>query len=172
MRLELGRRRGRDQQREEDTMAYEIEVRELQPQAVLAVRVSVPMEAIPTVMGEVFGELYAHVARAGLTPAGMPYARYHSFGAEEMDMEVGAPIAGAAEGEGRIVLGELPGGPAAVTWHIGPYDAIAAAYDAITAWMQQQGREPAGAPWEAYHTDPGETPDPADYRTEVFWPIR
>jgi len=130
-------------------MAYEIEVRELQPQTVVAVRVSVPVEAIPTIMGEVFGEVYAYVGRAGLTPAGMPYARYHSFGAEEMDMEVGSPVAGPAEGEGRIVSGELPGGTAAVTWHIGPYDTIVAAYDAITAWMQQHGREPAGAPGEA-----------------------
>ena len=153
-------------------MAYEIEVRELQPQATLAVRVSVPMSAISTVMGEVFGELYGYMGRAGLTPAGMPYARYHSFGAEEIDMEVGAPVSGVAEGEGRMVPGELPGGPAAVTWHIGPYDTLAAAYDAITAWMGQQGREPAGAPWEAYWTGPDTVTDPAEYRTEVFWPIR
>ena len=153
-------------------MAYDIEVRELQPQSVVAVRVSVPVEAIPTIMGEVFGELYAYVGRAGLTPAGMPYARYHSFGTEEMDMEVGSPVAGPAEGQGRIVSGELPGGPAAVTWHIGPYDTIVAAYDAITAWMQEHGREPAGAPWEAYWSDPATVTDPAEYRTEVFWPIR
>ena len=50
--------------------------------------------------------------------------------------------------------------------------ALAAAYDAITAWMGQQGREPAGAPWEAYWTGPDTVTDPAEYRTEVLWPIR
>jgi effector-binding domain-containing protein len=158
--------------REEDTMTYEIEVRELQPQPVVAVRVSVPVEAIPTVMGEIFDELFAYVGRAGLIPAGMPYARYHSFGAEEVDMEVGAPLATPAQGEGRVVSGELPGGPVAATLHVGPYDGIAAAYDAIAAWMHERGSDPAGAPWEAYCTDPSEVADPAEYRTEVFWPIR
>jgi len=153
-------------------VAYEIEVRELQSQPVLAVRVSVPAEAIPTIMGEVFGELFAYVGRVGLIPAGMPYSRYYSFGAEEMDVEVGAPLAAPAVGEGRMVPGELPGGPAAVTWHIGPYETIGAAYEAITAWMPEHGRQPAGAPWEAYWSDPAEVTDPAEYRTEVFWPIR
>jgi hypothetical protein len=30
---------------------------------------------------------------------------------------------------------------------------------------------PSGAPWESYLTDPGQHPDPKDWKTEVFWPI-
>ena len=33
-----------------------------------------------------------------------------------------------------------------------------------------QGLEPSGGPWESYLTDPGSTPDPADWRTEVCLP--
>ncbi len=30
---------------------------------------------------------------------------------------------------------------------------------------------PAAAPWESYVTDPAQHPDPADWRTEVYWPL-
>ena len=29
----------------------------------------------------------------------------------------------------------------------------------------------SGAPWESYVTDPADHPDPADWRTEVYWPL-
>lgn len=74
-------------------------------------------------------------------------------------------------GEDRGSAGTLPGGEVAATWHAGPYDTLAAAYGALEAWMEEQDRKPAGAPWEVYRTDPGETPDPAAWKTEVLWPI-
>ncbi len=36
--------------------------------------------------------------------------------------------------------------------------------------MEENGLRPAGAPWEWYVTDPAEHPDPADWRTEIYWP--
>ena len=96
-------------------MAYVVEMREPQPQPVLAVPVTVPMDAIPAVMSEIFGEVYGYLARAGLQPAGMPYARYHDFDPQKVDMECGAELGAPAAGEGRIAAGELPGGPVATT---------------------------------------------------------
>ena len=54
---------------------------------------------------------------------------------------------------------------------MGPYDKLQDTYAAIERWMQQQGVRAAGAPWESYITDPAEHPDPANWRTDVFWPI-
>jgi effector-binding domain-containing protein len=34
-----------------------------------------------------------------------------------------------------------------------------------------QGRRPASTMWEVYLTDPEEEPDPARWRTEVYWPV-
>ena len=33
--------------------------------------------------------------------------------------------------------------------------------------LAEQGRVAEGAPWELYHTDPGEVTDPAQSRTEL-----
>lgn len=44
----------------------------------------------------------------------IPTVRYHSFGEVDTDLEIGVPVAADVAGEGRIVRGELPAGPAFV----------------------------------------------------------
>ncbi|MEP6963766.1 MAG: GyrI-like domain-containing protein, partial [Acidobacteriota bacterium] len=65
----------------------------------------------------------------------------------------------------------LPGGSVATTMHLGPYEHLQDAYGALQQWMESEGFTPAGSPWESYVTDPGEHPDPKDWKTEVFWPV-
>jgi effector-binding domain-containing protein len=54
---------------------------------------------------------------------------------------------------------------------VGAYAEIARAYQALTLWMQEHGHESAGAPCESYLVGPGQVPDPAEYRSEILWPI-
>ena len=67
---------------------------------------------------------------------------------------------------------ELPGGAAAVAIHEGAYDTLPDTHAAIERWLDANGLTSAGAPWETYLTDPGEVPDPKDWRTEVVYPLR
>jgi effector-binding domain-containing protein len=46
------------------------------------------------------------------------------------------------------------------------------AYDAIEAWIIDQGGQPEGPAWEIYYTDPNEEPDPSNWRTEIVQPYR
>jgi AraC family transcriptional regulator len=41
----------------------------------------------------------------------------------------------------------------------------------VQAWIEANGHRAAGAPWEVYITDPADHPEPADWRTEVIWPL-
>jgi len=65
----------------------------------------------------------------------------------------------------------LPGGPAAVTIHMGPYDKLPEAFTAIQQWITANGLKATSAPWESYITDPADYPDPKDWKTEVFCPV-
>ena len=67
--------------------------------------------------------------------------------------------------------GFLPAGPVAVAIHGGPYDSLQETYVALEKWVEENGHRVAGPPWEQYVTDPGEHPNPADWRTEVCWPL-
>jgi AraC family transcriptional regulator len=88
-----------------------------------------------------------------------------------MTIEAGVQVAAATTGEGDILSGTLPGGHAATTTHLGPYDRLSETHAAIQEWIDDQDLVPAGPPWECYVTDPTHVPDPADWKTEVFWPL-
>ena len=55
--------------------------------------------------------------------------------------------------------------------HRGPYDRLPESYRLLEQVMSQSGLEPTDAPREIYVTDPQEVLDPAEYVTEIAWPI-
>jgi len=54
------------------------------------------------------------------------------------------------EGECEVICTETPAGEVAMTTHVGSYDKLAAAYDAIYSWRTATGRAFAGCSWEIY----------------------
>jgi AraC family transcriptional regulator len=148
-----------------------IERQELQPQHALVVKRRVARSEIAATIAESLGKTFPYALQNGLAIAGRPFVRYSDVGPGLMTMETGTVIAAPAPGAGEIEPITLPGGPAAVAVHMGPYDKLQDTYAAMERWMQAHGVRAAGAPWESYITDPAEHPDPATWRTDVFWPI-
>jgi AraC family transcriptional regulator len=145
--------------------------RDIHEQPILFIRSRVARADIAATIGQSLGRVFAYAQRKGYAIAGAPFARYPEMGPGLMTMDVGMPVAAPAEGEGEIQEGTLPGGPVAVAVHAGPYDQLPDTFAATDRWLKDQGLTPAGGPWESYITDPGEQPDPADWRTEVYFPL-
>jgi AraC family transcriptional regulator len=148
-----------------------IERREIAPQHILFVRLSVARNELASAIGEGLGKAFPYSQRAGLAIAGRPFTRYQSTGPGLLRIEVGVPVATSASGESVVEAGTLPGGPVAVAMHAGTYDTLTDTYAALERWIEANGYRTSGAPWESYITDPADLPDPADWRTEVYWPI-
>jgi effector-binding domain-containing protein len=156
------------------------EIRELTPQATVAVRITGPMADLD--LGRLFEEHLPNIAHGiadrGGQPSGAPYGRYHSWDADRVDVEIGIPVAAPigdlrplAECEdGEMGSSELPGGEVALAVHRGSYDTLRGTYEALPGWIAGQGRAIAAAPWESYVDDPSEVAE-ADLRTEVAWPL-
>lgn len=153
-------------------MEYDINVAERDEVPTAVVRAEVPVAEISGFLGGAFGEVMGAISAAGQNPAGPPFARYDFLevpaGAPEtFVVEAGFPVNAPVEPNGRVEPSVLPGGTAAVTMHVGPYQHVAAAYQAIERWLGEQGMVAMGAPWEAYLDDPAAVPAP---HTEVVWP--
>jgi AraC family transcriptional regulator len=146
--------------------------KEIPEQPILLIRRRIVPGTMKEVLAECFGKLFTHGAKAGLPMAGWPLCRYISTGPGLWTIEPAMPLAAPAEGEGDMQAGVLPGGPVALGIHAGPYEGLPQTNAAIEQWIEANGFKVGGAPWEQYVTDPGEHPDPADWRTEVYWPLR
>jgi effector-binding domain-containing protein len=158
----------------EGIMAYEVKVREVVPQPVLSVRTRTSLAQIADLMGAAFGEMFGYLFQAGAQPAGPPCSIYHDpeFREDDLDVEICVPVDRPLPPQGRVQMSELPGGTVAYTLHVGPYDGVGPAYQAVTTWIQEHGHETAGPPRETYLNGPDEVKDPSEYRTEIIWPIR
>jgi AraC family transcriptional regulator len=140
-------------------------------QPILYIRRRVARSELQGMLAECFGTIFGHCQQAGLAIAGVPTARYVSTGPGLWTVEAAIVLATPAKGEGEMQAGTLPAGPVAVGVHAGPYEGLVDTNAAIERWIEAQGFRVGGAPWESYVTDPGQFPNPADWRTEVCWPL-
>ena len=159
----------------EDVMPYEVTVKQLPAQPVAATRASTDLRHIAAAIGSGVHLVLDELGRRGLEPAGPLQVVYHADQVLDEDsvapIEICFPVAAAFQGNGEVYGTELPGGPAAVTLHRGPYAEIGPAYHTVSGWISDHGHELAGGPREVYLNVPGEVPE-ADLLTEVQWPIR
>jgi len=142
------------------------------PTAVVRRRLEAPQ--IASWVGPAVDRVVRAVTAAGMHPAGPRFARYlhveHT--AACFDVEAGVVLAHPwpADPTGRsdVLPSRLPGGPAALTVHAGPYEAVTPAHEALEKWIAEHGGVPDGPSWECYLTEP--VGDPDTWRTEVVQP--
>jgi AraC family transcriptional regulator len=148
-----------------------IERRDLTAQPALIIRRRISRAELQPTLADCFGRVFGHCQKVGIPLDGRPFTRYLSTGPGLWTIEAGKPLAAPAHGEGEIEAVTLPAGPVAFAVHGGLYDQLTDTYVAVERWMDVNGVQPGGAPWESYITDPAEHPDPADWRTEIYWPL-
>ena len=122
-------------------------------------------------------KIYARIATTAVD-GGPPYGRYHMFGPDRADIEIGVPTATSVPGldrlsdvtAGQVGLSELPGGLTAVVVHRGSYETLGESYGLFHDWIHQQGHDEGEGPWESYVDAPGSVSDQSQVRTEIYWP--
>lgn len=139
----------------------------LAKQPTLVIRDAVAVHDLSDWLGQAFGEVEALLRASGAKASGQAFGRYQPLGDDRFEVEAGLPVEVAVPGAGRVESASLPDGPAVTTVHVGSYDTIRAAYDALAAWVAGHGAAPSGTPWETYETPPeGDAPP----RTTVVMP--
>jgi effector-binding domain-containing protein len=153
---------------------YEITEQMLTERPTAVMRHRLEVTEIPAWIGPAFARIQQAISAAGLWPDGPPFARYLKVPgtAAAFDVEAGFPL-GSPMNDGTAIdvhPSRLPGGLAAMTVHVGPYDAMMPAYEAIEKWIAEAGGTADGPPWEIYLSEPWG--DPSTWRTEVVQPYR
>lgn len=144
---------------------YEIEVTTTPDRSVLASRQMMGVKDF----GTYYSGLYERMAKEGLTPDGVRGAVYYDeeFNHESSDVEL---IVGIQEKEkaDKIMEGRL----CAKTIHKGSYSSLPDAYGALVAWLEENGYEWDGAPYDIYTKTQFDGLAPDDWETEVYFPVK
>ena len=147
-------------------MAYEIRVEDVEPQTIASVRRRAKIPQLSTVVPAACGEVWNFVQTAGIPDPGRHVAVYRDGGDGQLDVEIGVEVASPFTGDGTFSCSATPAGTVATTVHIGPYNRLGEAHEAIARWCRDHHRDPAGINWEIYgHWDN----DPEKLRTDVFY---
>ena len=152
----------------------EIVVKETPEQYGIAMREVVAGTAsIPSFMSDGF----AAIGIGGVRPSGPPLTIYHDpeFDPAAIDMELFIPVAPDVLGPidtpaGRhLIARTLAPARVATLVHVGPYDTLGDAYQALASWIGDNGYVVGGPPQEIYMTGPDQPGPPV---TEIRMPVQ
>lgn len=114
---------------------------------------------VPAACGDVWARVKAH----GVDRPGRLVAIYLD-GA--INIEVGVEVTAAFAGFEDLARSATPAGRVATVTHLGGYDGLGDAHQAIRTWCTEHDHRVAGPNWEIYgHWND----DPAQLRTDVFY---
>jgi AraC family transcriptional regulator len=125
-------------------------------------------------IGETLAKIlpYCYVsASAHLTENHAPICRYTRWGASDCDIEGGCLVTEKFDPPIGTKLIEMPAGRAVFAEHVGAYENLVNTHNAILAYMNANGLEFNGPPWEQYISDPGSTPAD-EVITHVYCPVK
>jgi len=152
-------------------MSYKPEVVEKGEQPTLIIRTRTPVSELPAALGRCFGEIVQYLGELGEHPLGAPFAGYHNMDMQDLDVEIGFPVAKSFASKGDIQPGSIPCGKQATCLHVGAYSGVEPAYTALQQFVAESGYEPTGVAYEFYLNDPGEVPE-EKLETLIVFPLK
>lgn len=150
-------------------MTYRISVQTVAPLGLAAVRRRLTIPEIAGAFRPAIEALRPLLAkRPDLNSDGRIVLLYHHPVRREdvMSIDFGVHVSRPFEAEGEVFYTETPAGQAATTTHVGRYEALRDAHDAIHAWREGAGRGFDGLSWEIYGAF---NADPALNETQIMY---
>ena len=153
-------------------MNYKCEIKKQSAQPVMSIRTRTTVQNLPTVLGKAFGDVAMAIGEQGQQPQGPPFVAYYNMDMNDLDIEVGFPVAKKLQAKGDVKPGEIPAGKVATTVYTGPYgDMMKAAYEALGKYVEEKGQVPAGVVYEIYFNNPMDTA-PEKLQTQIVFPLK
>ena len=131
-----------------------IELMNRTAQPTLVIRTHTGVENLARTVGESYGKQGAYLAELGELPAEIPFIAYYNMDMQNLDVEIGMPVAAPLSPRGDMVAGTIAAGLAISCMYQGPYHDMGPTYAEMEQWLQEQGYQVAGPVYEMYYNDP------------------
>ena len=152
-------------------MDYKFELSEQPAQATLSIRTRTKMENLPQVIGQAYHAIFEYLNEIKESPVGAPFTAYYNLDMEDLDVEMGFPVAKPLTGRDNIKPSTIPAGKQLAYLYKGSYQGMAPIYEAMAQWMQENGYTPVGTAYEFYFNSPEEVPE-SELLTRIMFPLQ
>ncbi len=132
---------------------------------------------ISQVMGKQYGEIMGYMASNSIKQSGMPFTIYHDMNNTEgtVIMSQAIPIQNkvTVTDANNVLCGHIPKTRVLKTTLKGNYTNLPKAWELTMKHIAENNLEQSDLnPFEIYQTDPGNVPNPANWITEIYIPIK
>ena len=102
------------------------------------------MEEFSDFAGDSFDKITKHLNNLNELPGGAPIVCFHNMDLENLDVEVGFPVASPVSGKDDIAANTIPAQKVVSAIDLGPYEKQDPTLEEIFAWIQINGYEMKG----------------------------
>lgn len=143
---------------------YQIVLKESEPLALITERQRMSVDDF----GDYYGKIYQRIVKEKLKSSCLSLAIYYDeeFDPADGDVELGVEIL-----EKEKADKVLPAVLCATTIHKGAYSSLPDAYGKVAAWIQENGYQIIGAPYEIYRKNAFNKLPTEEWETEIFFPV-
>lgn len=153
-------------------MSYNVTRKILPPRYVASVRQIIPGYSHEGEVWQLMGKETAPLRVQEDTPA-YTLVIFHdgSYKEENVDVEAQKSVVGNYPDTEHVKFKKVPAIEMASATYQGSYDLIIEVNQAVANWIHDNGYEISGLGFNIYHVNPHDSPNPADWVTEVCYPI-
>ncbi|XUW99761.1 MAG: GyrI-like domain-containing protein [Dehalogenimonas sp.] len=127
------------------------------------------VEDLPQLIGECYGKIAAYLSENNELMSDIPFVAYHNMDMQDLDVEIGFPVAKPLTNRGDIKSAVIPSGLMVWCMYQGLYSELKAIYDEMASWMQNNGYKVLGTAYEYYFNGP-EYPESL-LLTKIMFPV-
>jgi effector-binding domain-containing protein len=148
-----------------------MEIKDVEEQNTLMVRLTTSVKELPAVMGEIYQEIASYMGQGGIEFAGPPYAMYYNMDMDALDVEIGFPIGADDKGKDRVKQGRIPGGQIVTATHFGPYGKLEETYTKLMEFVKEKKLSVHEWMYEYYLNSPMEV-KPEELQTQICFVLK
>jgi len=149
-----------------------IELTQQAEQFTLHVRLKTSVAGLNEAFDKNFALIESYLSEIGEQPAAAPYAAYYNHDMQDLDVEMGFPVAKALPGRDEIKAGIIPAFEQAVCGiHKGSYNSLDETYGQIYQYIADNNFEISGAHYDFYISNPDNTSE-NELITRIAIPVK
>ncbi|MGI6005482.1 MAG: GyrI-like domain-containing protein [Christensenellales bacterium] len=131
-----------------------IEVFKQMPQPTLSIRTRTKVQDLPQLIGESYSKMARYLHELGELLTDVPFVCYHNMDMQDLDVEIGFPVAGPLPEKENMKPGGIAQGHMVFCMYRGPYGEMAPVYDEMAKWIDENGYQAVGTAYEHYYNGP------------------